>query len=458
MSINKNVISILDGAIGSCGKGKVIGEIATDETVNLGAAVTNCMPNAGHTYVSENNEKFVFTNIPVSIINQKIELFIGPGSEIDMTTFAQEYDRHEHLLGDRKIYVHELTPLVVERHRQYERAHVKTGSTYKGCGAALSEKILRDEKLEYFKGYKNAVVVSEQEYLDRLYEHLDNPNEYVILEGAQGCGLCLNHSGNGPNKRNTTSRNVSTSQLLADSGIPAERLLETIMIIRPFPIRISNVTATGDVVYTGDFGSGVPLTWTQVNLSAMNGTYPFPNDIDLYSYGLTSETVKKLLSESNEVAIKQIFGREVNTINPETVTLLQALELERLINKARGDKYYESNILHVPFSHCEDDSCIRDLSEQTTVTKMERRIGDLDIKQLKNYCRINAPYGIYLNFFQHLNLEYEHKKGNFEKYYFNRYLRNYLDWLQDETKTDLLALGTGPKCNERILIKNLIRR
>ncbi|MDD4706411.1 MAG: adenylosuccinate synthetase [Bacilli bacterium] len=458
MSLNKNVISILDGAIGSCGKGKVIGEIASDITIPLGASISNCMPNAGHTYVNEKNEKFIFTNIPISIINPKTELFIGPGSVIDMMTFAQEYERHKHLLKDRKIYVHELVPLVEERHKQYEKDHIKTGSTYKGCGACLAEKVLRDVTLNFFKKYKNAIVVSEQEYLDRLYKHLDNPNEYVILEGAQGTGLCLNHSGNNVEKRYTTSRNVSTTQLLADSGISAARELETIMVIRPFPIRISNITKTGKVVYTGDFGTGVPLTWTQINLSAMQGTYPYLGIEELYDYCLSNEKVEKLLSESNEIAIKQIFGKDISAIHFNEVTLLEALELERLINKNKGNNYYKSKILFDMLSDSKDNLLIRDLSEYTTVTQMERRIGDLDINQLFNYCRINNPYGLYLNFFQHLNLNYEHEKKDIKDCYFDRYLKNYLNWLEENTKTDLLALGTGAKNGEKILVKSLIKR
>ena len=457
MSINKNVISIQDGGIGSCGKGKVIGEVATDKTIVLGASITNCMTNAGHTYVSNYGKKKVFTNIPVSIVNSKTELFIGPGSAIEMPLFMEEYERHKHLLGDRKIYVHELTPLIVERHKEYEREHIKTGSTYKGCGYVSAEKILRDPNLEYFKGYKNAIVVSENEYLDRLYEHLDNPNEYVMLEGAQGCGLCLNHSGNPSDKRNTTSRNVSTTQLLPDSGISAERLLQTILIVRPFPIRISNVTKKGDVVYTGDFGNGAPLTWTQVNLSARQGTYPFPGDIECLDYKLTLKKVRKLLVQSTNIAVKQVFGKDICNIKPENVTLLDALELERLFYKNQGIREYESDIIISLSTEEKGLPYIRDLSEQTTVTKMERRIGDLDIKQLKNYCRINTPYGIYLNFFQHLDLEYEHEKKNFNKYNFNRYIRNYFDWLESETNVDILALGTGAKNDERILVKKLIK-
>jgi adenylosuccinate synthase len=91
--MNKNVISVIDGEAGSCGKAKVVGEIATDNTINLDAAVTNCMPNAGHTFVDEKGNATVFRNIPVSCVNQNTDLFIGPGSAIDMEVFKDEYER-----------------------------------------------------------------------------------------------------------------------------------------------------------------------------------------------------------------------------------------------------------------------------------------------------------------------------------------------------------------------------
>lgn len=59
--------------------------------------------------------------------------------------------------------------------------------------------------------------------------------------------------------------------------------------------------------------------------------------------------------------------------------------------------------------------------EQTTVTKMERRIFDLDIAKLKANCRINTPSSLYLNFFQHLDLDFYRENGNFQDYDFNRY-------------------------------------
>jgi len=145
----KNVISVIDGETGSCGKAKVIGEIATDKSIKLGASITNCMPNSGHTFVDEKGQKTVFRNIPVSSVNPDTELFIGPGSAIDMEVFTKEYEEASKYLKDRKIYVHELVPLIENKHREYEKEHIRTGSTLKGCAAVTQEKILRDQKLKF---------------------------------------------------------------------------------------------------------------------------------------------------------------------------------------------------------------------------------------------------------------------------------------------------------------------
>ncbi len=456
----KNVVSVIDGEAGSCGKAKVVGEIATDKTINLGAAVTNCMPNAGHTFVDENGNSTIFRNIPVSSVNPNTELFIGPGSAIDMEVFSDEYERVKHFLNGRKIYVHEMVPLIEERHKEYEREHIKSGSTFKGCGAVTQEKVIRDKKLEFFNTFKDAIVCSNEEWLERLHTHLDNPNEYVILEGAQGCDLDLNHSGNYPY---VTSRNVSTSQLLADSGISPERLLQTIMVVRPFPIRISNITKSGDIIYTGAYGIGQELTWTEINIASQFGWYPCKGMLDDFKIEYEEdeflEYVKKDLSRCPEIYLKQIFGEKYKDINPLDVSLLQALEMERLYHKSIGEREYESIYIELPLTETKDSpTCIYDLSEQTTVTKMERRVFNLDIRKLINNCLINTPSSLYLNFFQHLSYAHKGLSGDYDDIWFDKPLRVYLDWLESETGIDISTLGTGARNGERIKRKELIRR
>lgn len=446
----KNVISVIDGEAGSCGKAKVIGEIATDKSIKLGASITNCMPNAGHTFVDEEGNATIFRNIPVAVVNPNTELFIGPGSAIDMEVFKKEYEKASRYLNDRKIYVHEMVPLIDDRHKQYERQHIKSGSTFKGCGAVTVEKVIRDKKLEFFKSFKNAVVCSNDEWLERLYNHLDNPSEYVMLEGAQGCDLDLNHSGNYPY---VTSRNVSTSQLLADSGISPERLLQTIMVIRPFPIRISNITKSGEFIYTGNYGRGEELTWTQINLASMYESYPCNGDMECLPYRVNLDRVKKLISQCPEIYLKQLFGNDFRNIKISNLQILQILELERLVYKSKQIDIYKSQFLELEAFN----NTIIDQSEQTTVTKMERRIFDLDISKLKTNCRINTPSSLYLNFFQHLGLDYKNEIGNFNDYYFSKYLMEYFNWLEGETGVEISALGTGTKNGERILKKSLVK-
>ncbi len=451
----KNVIAVIDGEAGSCGKAKVIGEIATDKSIELGASVTNCMPNAGHTFVDEFGHATIFRNIPVSAVNPNTELFIGPGSAIDMGIFENEYENVKEYLGNRKIYVHEMVPLIEERHKQYEKKKIKSGSTFKGCGAVTHEKVIRDKNLKFFKSYKNAIVCSNNEWFERLYNHLDNKEEYVMLEGAQGCDLDLNHSGNYPY---VTSRNVSTAQLLADSGISAERLLQTIMVIRPFPIRISNITESGQIIYTGDYGTGNELTWTQINLASMHQRYPHYNDINCYDNSLDISKVNYLFQHCPKVYLKQLFGENYKEKDLTAITLLEALELERLIYKAKGISQYQTKLIELPtFDSNYNDNTIFDQSEQTTVTKLERRVFDLDIAKLKTNCKINTPSSLYLNFFQHLSLDFKGEIGNFNDYHFNRYLREYFNWLENETGIEISALGTGPKNNEKIIKKNLIK-
>lgn len=126
--------------------------------------------------------------------------------------------------------------------------------------------------------------------------------------------------------------------------------------------------------------------------------------------------------------------------------------------KSKGFSDYESRFLDMGmFDKDFPPNTIFDQSEQTSVTRMERRVFDLDITKLKTNCRINTPSSLYLNFFQHLGLDYKSEIGNFDDYYFNRYLREYLNWLESETGVEISALGTGARNGERILKKTLVK-
>ncbi len=364
--MKKNVYAIIDGQAGSCGKGKVIGQFALDHDVDV--AIANCLPNAGHTVVKDGKQR-VFHNIPVSAINLDTKLFIGAGSAIDMNVLAKEYAENEDILRNREIIVHPLVPLIEERHILKEQQNIRSGSTFKGGGACLAEKIMRYSELKFFKEFENIKV--RENYHEILLKSLKEARK-VLLEGSQGCDLDLNHSRHYPY---VTSRSVGVSQMLSDSGISPKSLQQVIMVIRPFPIRISNTTNIQKKIYSGDYGNSQELSWEKINIAAYFEQYP-------------------------------------------TVVL-------------EGQLDDQANLL------------IHDFTELTTVTKQKRRVFDIDINQLKQNIAINTPDYIYLNFFQHLGLEYADMQGHFDELYIHKHAREYVNWLEEELAVPIDYLGTG---------------
>lgn len=57
-----------------------------------------------------------------------------------------------------------------------------------------------------------------------------------------------------------------------------------------------------------------------------------------------------------------------------------------------------------------------------------------------------------------MSYDYKSLKGNYDDICFDKYLRVYLDWLEDENGVDVSNLGTGARNGERIKREELIRR
>ena len=83
----------------------------------------------------------------------------------------------------------------------------------------------------------------------------------VLIEGAQGQDLDINYGLDYPH---VTSRMCSASQLIADAGVSAYKVKDIFMIIRPYPIRISNKTNIGEEIYSGDYCGSQEISWEEV--------------------------------------------------------------------------------------------------------------------------------------------------------------------------------------------------
>ncbi len=352
--MEKNVYAIIDGQAGSCGKGKVIGQFALENSVEV--AIANCMPNAGHTF-SENGVKRIFRNIPVSSVNKNTTLFIGAGSVIDMDVLEEEYENNKDLLEGREIIVHPLVPLITKKHIETEKQILKSGSTFKGGGACLADKIMRHPDLKFFKDYQG--LKAHDNYHDILIDYLKNAKK-ILIEGSQGCDLDLNHSGHYPH---VTSRQISVEQMLADSGVSSRYLKELIMVIRPFPIRISNKTNIGKSIYSGSYGKSEELSWDQINVGAYLGQYPTTitkEDIEAYvgdlDYDFTEQTtVTQQIRRVFDLDIAQL-KRTIERNMPDSLYLNFFQHLGNQYSNLRGNfqnqdiiKYQREYINHLEF-------------------------------------------------------------------------------------------------------------
>lgn len=284
------VTVVLDSQAGSCGKGKFIGYLALTDGADV--AINNFMSNAGHTFVDENGEKVMTQHLPTSLVNFDTSLVIGPGAAITPHILFEEILKFGKAIGNRKIIINPRAVVIADKHRAIEAKVLRSGSTFKGCGASQADKVMRQAMLfgefwDIMNSENCNFGEDDGEYGDLNYvctcgeweiikEHIvvmdtmlyindaiDN-GKYVLVEGSQGCDLDINYGLAYPN---TTSRQCHAGQLVADCGISPKLVDDIIMIMRPYPIRISNTTNLKDddgntiITSSGEYDGAEEITW-----------------------------------------------------------------------------------------------------------------------------------------------------------------------------------------------------
>ena len=113
---------------------------------------------------------------------------------------------------------------------------------------------------------------------------LNQSQSDILVEGAQGTDLDINYGLDYPN---VTSRQCSASQLIADAGLAPFTVKDIIMVIRPYPIRISNKTDIGIDIYSGDYAGSKELSWEEIK-ERCNA------NIDLQEYTTVTKKVRRV--------------------------------------------------------------------------------------------------------------------------------------------------------------------
>lgn len=293
----RDIHVVVDLQFGSTGKGLLCGYLA--EKFAPDTLVTAWGPNAGHTYINAAGRKFVNIALPNGIVSPNLQrIMIGPGSVIDPERFLFELQQYADLWGASvrpRICIHEHAAVVTKFHKDLEAEYgFKIGSTMKGVGEAVIQKIRRDPGVpniarQELAGTLLAPFVVEHA---RYMEELDKART-VLVEGAQGYSLGIN-SGFYPY---TTSRECTVQQLTVDCAIPFGWIDDFMIhgVMRTYPIRVANRFKDGAQVGTSGpcYPDQVEISWESIGLEPeLTTVTKLPRRLFTFSAEQVAEAIK----------------------------------------------------------------------------------------------------------------------------------------------------------------------
>jgi len=283
------VVVTQDGCAGSAGKGALNAWLADKYKFHL--STNNWATNAGHYVQLDGGLRILNQHIPSAFVNQDTILYINAGASIDIQTLMREIDFIENEvkinIRDRLI-IHPLANVITDADKEEEKRIIKSGSTFKGCGAALARKTMRVPGSKLARDYDELAP-----YIRDYTVELNNgiaKGMRVLVEGSQGIDLDINFA----EYPHTTSRQTHPTQLVADAGLSCQSITNVIINLRTNPIRINNQSAANDneICYTGNYWDAKEITWEEVAKRAGYETYEeFYNE---YKYALMTSVTKKL--------------------------------------------------------------------------------------------------------------------------------------------------------------------
>lgn len=240
----KKATLVCDLQYGSTGKGLIAGYLAERDAPDV--VVTAWGANSGHTYIDAEGRKYVHTMLANGVVSKNLRtVLIGPGSLINLPNLIREATECKDHLENAEILIHPHAAVIQDRHVEEENnSMVGIGSTRKGCGSALIEKIQRQPYGQTVaKSFQREVdeaneatgvrmrVCRHDEYMAVLYGA-----ERILVEGAQGYSLGIN-SGFYPY---VTSRECTPAQMASDTLLPLPMIERVVGVLRTYPIRVAN--------------------------------------------------------------------------------------------------------------------------------------------------------------------------------------------------------------------------
>ena len=271
-------VVVIGSQWGDEGKGKIVDWLSSQADVVIRFQGGH---NAGHTLVID-GETYKLNILPSGILRSEKKSIIGNGVVLDLSSLINEI----HNLTERGIkispenlYISDRATIILPLHQYLDELRennnlIKIGTTKRGIGPAYEDKVARRalrlcdlfdkskllHKVEILLNHHNALLrgFDKKEYdinevvediyklgqkvkpfaktINELSNEIDNENQHILFEGAQGFLLDIDH-GTYPY---VTSSNVHASYASIGSGLSPKLINHILGITKAYTTRVGN--------------------------------------------------------------------------------------------------------------------------------------------------------------------------------------------------------------------------
>ena len=232
---------VVGGQFGGEGKGKVSAFITREEQVDL--CIRCGGPNSGHSFLSETGKPVLLRQLPTGYVRPETRLLVPAGALIDLDVLKSELDSLQ--IEPRRVGIDRNAMVIEQSDRERESSlqlKSRISSTLCGVGSAVARRALRGADVKLAGQVARDVTWLAQLITDVSEEanRALDCGKKVLVEGTQGFGLSLYHTGSYPK---ATSRDTTAAAFLSEVGLSPMLVTNLVLVLRTFPIRVAGEQA-----------------------------------------------------------------------------------------------------------------------------------------------------------------------------------------------------------------------
>ena len=271
-------VVVIGSQWGDEGKGKIVDWLSSQADVVIRFQGGH---NAGHTLVID-GETYKLNILPSGILRSEKKSIIGNGVVLDLSSLINEIDKLTERgvkISPENLYISDRATIILPLHQYLDELRennnlIKIGTTKRGIGPAYEDKVARRAlrlcdlfdksklfyKVEILLNHHNALLrgFNKEEYdinevvediyklgqkvkpfaktINEISNEIDNENQHILFEGAQGFLLDIDH-GTYPY---VTSSNVHASYASIGSGLSPKLINHILGITKAYTTRVGN--------------------------------------------------------------------------------------------------------------------------------------------------------------------------------------------------------------------------